>query len=190
MRDTQWRETMSHTSLQIVPCIDSVEWYALYTRHQHERSVAEHLQRIGFDAFLPLYPEVHQWGDRKKKIEMPLFPCYVFFSGDITRRFSALNLPGVCSIVSSGGKVSVIADQELDAVRRVVASSLSVEPHPYVQNGDRIRIVEGPLAGIEGIVTRRKDAFRVILSVNMLAQSVAVEIDENFVQRISAEPAL
>jgi transcription antitermination factor NusG len=178
------------TSSQIVPFTDSVEWYALYTRHQHERSVAEHLHRIGFDVFLPLYHEVHQWRDRKKKVEMPLFPCYVFFSGDLNRRFSALNLPGVCSIVSSGGKVSIIADQELDAVRCVVTSSLPVEPHPYVQNGDRIRILKGPLAGIEGIVTRRKDAFRIILSVNMLAQSVAVEIDEACVERVPVEHAL
>jgi transcription antitermination factor NusG len=181
---------MSLTSSQIAPLTDSVEWYALYTRHQHERSVAEHLYRIGFDVFLPLYHEVHQWTDRRRKIDMPLFPCYVFFSGDLNQRFSALNLPGVCSIVSSGGKVSVITDQELDAVRRALASSLSVEPHPYVQNGDRIRILGGPLAGVEGIVTRRKDALRIILSVNMLAQSVAVEIDEALVERVPVEHAL
>jgi transcription antitermination factor NusG len=177
---------MSPMSTQTIPFADSAEWYVLYTRHQHERSVAEDLHRIGFDVFLPLYHEVHQWGDRRKTIEMPLFPCYVFFSGDLNRKFSALNLPGVCSIVSSGGKVSVIASQELNNVRRAVASSLSIEPHPYVQNGDRVRILDGPLAGIEGIVTRRKDALRIILSVNMLAQSVAVEIDEAYVERISA----
>lgn len=181
---------MFQSSSQNASLTAPAEWYALYTRHQHEKSIAQNLHRIGFDVFLPLYQEVHQWKDRRKKIEMPLFPSYVFFSGDLNRRFSILGMPGVCSIVTSGGKISVIADQELDAVRRAIASSLPVRPHPYVQHGDKVRVRNGPLAGIEGIVTRRKDAFRIVLSVNMLAQSVAVEMDESLMELISTEREL
>lgn len=181
---------MCELNLQTAPSPAPLEWYALYTRHQHEKSVAEHLHRLGFDVLLPLYREVHQWKDRRKQVEMPLFPCYVFFSGDLRQRISALSLPGVSSLVTSGGKVCVIPDQEFDAVRRAVASSATVEPHPYMECGDRVRVVSGPLAGVEGIVARRKDALRIVLSIQMLARSIAVEIDESVVERISAERAL
>ena len=159
-------------------------WYALYARHQHEKAVARHLGQMGFRVFLPLYREVHRWTDRRKFVELPMFPCYVFFSGDLDRRFEILNAPGVISLVCSGGKVGIIPADELKAVRKVMRSALLIEPHPFVQCGERIRVRSGPLAGVEGIVMRRKDSVRLVLSVDMLCRSVAVEIDEAHVERV------
>jgi transcription antitermination factor NusG len=160
-------------------------WYALYTRHQHERVVAHHLERIGLEVFLPLYREVHQWKDRRKSVVLPLFPCYVLFSGDLSRRIEILNTPGVFSLVGSGAKVGVIPAAELDAVRTAVMSPLPLEPHPFMQCGERIRVRYGPLAGIEGIVARKKNSLRIVLSIEMLSRSVSVEVEEAHVERIA-----
>ncbi len=167
--------------------VSSADWYALYTRHQHERAVAHHLEQLGFDVFLPLYREVHQWKDRRKSVLMPLFPSYVFFSGDLDRKFQILNIPGVFSLVCSGAKVGVIPAAELDAVRKAMTNPMPLEPHPFLQCGQRIRVRSGPLAGIEGIVARKKDSMRIVLSVEMLRRSVSVEVEEEMVERVSCD---
>lgn len=163
----------------------SANWYALYTRHQHEKAVARHLEQMGFEVFLPLYREVHQWKDRRKSVVLPLFPCYVFFSGDLGRRFEILNTPGVFSLVCTGAKAGIIPAAELDAVRRAMTNPLSLEPHPFLQCGQRIRVHSGPLAGIEGIVVRKKDSLRIVISVEMLRRSVSIEVKEAVVERVS-----
>lgn len=160
------------------------DWHALYARHQHEKVVAQHLERIGLPVFLPLYREVHQWSDRSRKVSLPLFPGYVFFAGGLDRRLQILNTPGVFSQVVAAGNVAVIPHAELEAVRRVVAGSHPVKPHPYLRSGVRVRVRSGPLAGIEGFVTRRKDSFRIVLSVDTLCRSVAVEVDEAMVEAL------
>lgn len=164
----------------------SGDWHAIYTRHQHERSVALHLQQLGIEVFLPLYRETHRWSDRRKQVVLPLIPCYVFFSGGLQQRLQILNTPGVCSLVSSGGKIAVIPLVELQALQRTMSSNLPVRPHPFVQAGDRIRVRSGPLAGLEGIVIRVKDSLRIVLSIQTLCRSVAVEVDEAAVDRIPA----
>ena len=159
-------------------------WYALYTRHQHEKVIARHLSEMGFEVFLPLAREIHQWGDRRKTIEVPLFPSYVFLFGSLNRQIEILNVPGACWFVSSGGKVGIISPAEIDALRRTVTSQLPYEPHPFVQCGERVRVRCGPLAGIEGVVMRRKGATRLVLPVAMLRRSVSVEVDEAHVERV------
>jgi transcription antitermination factor NusG len=156
---------------------DAGEWSAVYTRHQHEKSVAVSLSRNLFDVFLPLYNVVRQWKDRKKHLSLPLFPGYVFFRGGPERRVQILSMPGVHSIVSIAGKPAPIPAIEIDAIRRAVESHLEVEPHPFLRDGDRVRIQSGPLAGIEGILVRRKSAYRLILSAELLERSIAVEVD-------------
>lgn len=162
----------------------ATDWHALYTRHQHEKSVASYLEQIGIQVFLPLSREVHRWSDRRKEIVRPLFPCYVFFSGGLERRIQIVNTPGVCSLVVSGGKIAVIPAAELDAIRRAVIGALRVEPHPFVYSGDRIRVHSGPLAGLEGIVARVKDSTRIVLSVQTLCRSIAIEVDETVIERL------
>jgi transcription antitermination factor NusG len=153
------------------------EWWAIYTRHQHEKTVAENFSTHGLEAFLPLYSAIRQWKDRQKQLSLPLFPCYVFLRGESQLRVHVLATPGVHSIVMAADRPAVIPDADIEAIRRVVASPLKAEPHPFLRRGDCVRIKSGPLAGIEGILIRRKNSYRLILSAAVLQKSIAVEVD-------------
>src|ERR1700739_303858 len=152
-------------------------WCVVYTRHQHEKSVGEILETKGFEVFLPLYESTRRWKDRRKVLSLPLFPCYVFVRGAIDRRLPVLTVPGVHMIISHGDRIATVADDEIEAIRRTIEGPFSVEPHPFLRCGERVRMVRGSLEGVEGILTRKKNLYRLVLSVEMLAQSVAVECD-------------
>lgn len=170
---------------------DAVPWYALYTRHQHEKLVAEILSKKGFEVFLPLYEAAHRWKDRTKLLTLPLFPSYVFLRGGLDRQLHIVTTPGVHSIVAIGSRAAAIPEAEITAVRRTLESSARVEPHPFLKCGDRVRVVSGPLEGIEGILTRVKNLFRLVISVEMLQKSVAVEVEASIVERVlSVRPSL
>ncbi len=160
------------------------EWYALYTRHQHEKVVAESLSKNGFEVFLPLYDVVRQWKDRTKRLSLPLFSCYVFLRGGLERRLSILSTPGVYSILGIAGQPAAIPQVEIDAIRKVTESSLRVEPHPFLRCGDWVRVTSGPLTGVEGILVRKKNLSRLVLSAELLEKSVAVEVDAFRVARL------
>lgn len=153
------------------------EWWAVYTRHQHEKTVVESLSANELETFLPVYQVVRQWKDRKKQLSLPLFPCYVFVRGSSERRTQVLSAPGVFSIVSVAGHPAPIPTQQIDAIRRAVGSSLRVEPHPFLHCGDWVRIKSGPLTDVEGILIRKKGSYRLILSAELLQKSLAVEVD-------------
>jgi transcription antitermination factor NusG len=159
-------------------------WYALHTNYQHEKAVARILAQKGFDIFLPLYDVAHRWKDRTKQLSLPLFPCYVFLQGGLDRRLHILNTPGVIGFVGWSGRAAPIPEEEIEAVLRMIESSLKVEPHPFLKCGDRVRVRSGPLQGIEGILVRKKNLFRLVLSVEMLQKSVAVEVDVTTVESI------
>ena len=177
--DTQFedRETGSYTT---------TGWWALYTRHQHEKSVAEQLCAKGLEVFLPVYDSLRSWKDRKKVISLPLFPCYVLVRPNFKRRLDIVSTPGVHMILSRGGRDSAIPDSEIEAIRRSVQSCSRVEPHPFLRCGDRVRVMRGSLEGLDGILIRKKNISLLILSVDMLAQSVAVELSASDVERSTA----
>ncbi len=164
------------------------DWWAIYTRHQHEKTIAESLSGNGFEVFLPLYQTVRQWKDRKKHLALPLFPCYVFLRCQAERRAHILSTPGVHSIVMAGGYPAAIPDDDIEAIRRAVNSALKVEPHPFLRRGDWVRIRSGPLANIEGILIRRKGSYRLILSAEVLQKSLAVEVDALSVEPLARRP--
>jgi transcription antitermination factor NusG len=164
-------------------------WAAVYTRHQHEKTVAEMLTTKGFEVFLPLYDSVRRWKQRRKVLQMPLFPCYVFVRGAVTRRLPVLTTPGVHMILCEGEKVATIPEEEIQAIRTTVSGDLRVEPHPFLKCGERVRVIRGSLSGIEGILVRKKNAFRLVLSVSMLAQSVAVEVYAEDVEPVGGRPS-
>jgi len=164
---------------------ESSAWHALHTRHQHEKVVAELLASKGFETFLPLYPVVHRWKDRTKRLSLPLFPCYVFLRGGLDHRLQIIKTPGVHGIVGTVGFPGVIPEAEIVAIRRAVAKSLRIEPHPFLECGDWVKIKSGPLFGLEGILVRKRDQLRLVLSVEMLGRSVAVEVDVSIVERVN-----
>jgi transcription antitermination factor NusG len=159
------------------------EWCAVYTRHQHEKCVAENLLRSGLEVFLPVYSVLRQWKDRKKQLSLPLFPCYVFVQARSESRLRILSTPGVYFIVTDAGRPATISDAEITTIRRAVDSGHTVEPHPFLRCGELVRIKRGPLAGIEGILIRKKSSYRLILSAQVLEKSISVEVDA-----LSVEP--
>jgi transcription antitermination factor NusG len=165
---------------------DASGWWVTYTRHQHEKMVAEMLSTKGFDVFLPLYASVRRWKDRSKILNLPLFPCYVFVRGGLDRRLQVVTTPGVHMILFNGEHVAMIPEAEIEAIRRAVEGPFRVEPHPFLKCGARVRVIRGSLEGIEGILIRKKNLYRLILSVDMMAQSVAVEIDATDVEPATA----
>lgn len=164
---------------------EGMSWWALYTRHQHEKVVAEMLEAKGLEVFLPLYESIRRWKDRSKLLSLPLFPCYVFVRGEMNRRLQVVSTPGVHMILTHGENIARVPEDEIDAIRRTVEGSIRVEPHPFLRVGERVRVTRGTLEGVEGILVRKKNLFRLVLSVNMLAQSVAVEIDAADVEPVA-----
>ncbi|HEX4310742.1 MAG TPA: UpxY family transcription antiterminator [Acidobacteriaceae bacterium] len=159
-------------------------WWAIYTRHQHEKTVAEVLAGKGFEVFLPLHESMRRWKDRQKLISLPLFPCYVFVRGELSRRLQVVSTPGIHMVLSRGEQIEVIPNAEIDAIRRAVLGSYKIEPHPYLKVGERVRVTRGSLEGVEGILVRRKNLYRLVLSVEMVAQSVGVEVSASDVEPV------
>src|SRR3984893_7868657 len=161
-------------------------WYAIYTRHQHEKMVAQILTSKGFEAFLPLYETTHNWKDRTKALSLPLFPCYVFLKGGLERRLQIVTTPGMYGLVSSAGQPAAIPDIEIEAIRRVVESGVPVEAHPYLKCGNWVRVKCGPLTGIEGILVRKKNISRLVLSVEILGTAASIEVAAFQVEAVKA----
>lgn len=173
---------------EVQDCRARRQWHALYTRHQHEKPVARILSSKGHEVFLPLYAATHQWQDRTKKLSLPLFPCYVFIRGGLDRQLQILTTPGVFTIVGWAGYPAIIPDEQIDAVRQIVESANLVEPHPYLERGDRVRVTSGALQGLEGFLLRKRNLFRLVVSLEMLGRSAAVEIDISCLERLGPSP--
>ena len=163
----------------------NAQWSAVHTRHQHEKIAATILAIKGFETFLPTYNVIRQWKDRKKRISLPLFPGYLFVADVCERRPQVLSTPGVCAILSTEGAPAIIPSYEIEAIRRTVSSRYDIEPHPFMKQGDRVRVHSGPLAGVEGFLVRKKDAFRLVVSVEILGRAAAVEINSSSAERLS-----
>ncbi|MFZ0739705.1 MAG: UpxY family transcription antiterminator [Candidatus Acidiferrales bacterium] len=165
---------------------DSVPlWHAVYTRHQHEKTVAQILTNKGFEILLPLYQVSRRWQDRVKLLSLPLFPCYVFLKGGFERRLEVVSTPGIHAFVLSAGHPAAIPSVEIDAIRRGAESGGHVEPHPFLRNGERVRVKSGPLEGIQGILVRKKSLCRLVLSVEMLGKAASVEVEAAQVERLN-----
>lgn len=152
-------------------------WYAAYTWARHEKSVAKQLEERRMDSFLPLYRSWHRWKDRRQQVELPLFSSYVFVRMTLRERVRVLELPGVVQLVSFQGRPAPLPDLEIEALRRGLEQEIYAEPHPFLRVGHKVRVRGGPLAGTEGILLRKKDKLRVVISLEVLMRSIAVEVD-------------
>jgi len=152
-------------------------WYAIYTSANHEKKVAAELGRRSVESFLPLYSSVRRWKDRRMKLQLPLFPGYVFVHLALSERLRVLQVPGVAKLVGFGGQPAALPDAQLEALRAGLNGQLCAEPHPYLAVGRRVRVLRGPFQGAEGILSRKKGVFRVVLSLELILRSIAVEVD-------------
>ena len=135
-------------------------WYAVHTRYQHEKAVAHALSDKGFEVFLPLYAIRRKWKDRVKSLSLPLFPSYVFLRAGLNCKVEVLRTAGVHQFVGFGGAPCAIPEEEIEGVRRTVGSPFRVEPCSFLRIGDRLRVRSGPLMGVEGILVRQKNQWR------------------------------
>jgi transcription antitermination factor NusG/transposase-like protein len=164
---------------------DELRWYALYVQRRYEKIVATGLENKGYEVFLPTYQFRKRWSGRTKLIELPLFPGYAFCRFDFQERLPIITVPGVNFIVGIGRTPTPVDLTELEAVRTVVASGLPCEPWPFITVGHAVRVEHGALAGLEGLVLNVKNSCRLIISVNLLGRSVAVELNRDDVKSIA-----
>lgn len=170
--------TLGLNSNQAAPVPVPTAWYAAYTHPRHEKKVAEQLEERGIEAFLPVYHSVRQWKDRRKELDLVLFPGYVFVRLSLTDRMRVLQLPGVVRFVTFNGQPAALLGDDLAALRNALEQGLRAENHPYLNIGRKVKVVSGPLAGASGILQRLKTNSRIVISIDAIMRAVSVEIDE------------
>jgi len=154
-------------------------WYALHTRPRHEKAVVQRLSDRGVETFLPIVTEMHRWSDRKKKVELPLFSCYVFakFVPNKAERLSVLRVDGVLGLVGSRMEGTPIPEEQIEAVRALVDGAIPWAAHPFLKIGQRVRIRSGALDGLEGILVSRNGSQTLVISVDAIQRSLAVRVE-------------
>jgi transcription antitermination factor NusG len=152
------------------------QWHAVYTYPRHEQSVARYLENRSVEVFVPTFEVVSRWKDRTVRLETPLFPGYVFTRIAPEERNKVVSAPSVIRMLSFNGKPCPIAESEVEAIRVCIAGGAALQPHMFLQVGERVRIRSGAFEGVEGIVLRHKGACQLVISVALIQQSVALEI--------------
>jgi len=159
-------------------------WYVAQTQARHEKRVAEQLECRGVEHFLPLYERLSRWKDRRVRLQVPLFDGYVFVRLVLRERLRALEIPSILRLVGFSGLPVALPDVEIDSLRSGVVRKMHFEPHPYLTVGQCVRIVRGPLEGSKGILIRKKNHLRVVISINLIRRSVALEVDSSSIEPI------
>ena len=158
------------------------QWFALRVRSRCEKVVASTARSKGFEDFLPLHRRRQHWSDRSKWVEVPLFPGYLFCRLNPEDRFSLLTIRGVMHIVGVGRIPEPVDEQEILAIQHAVRSDAAVEPWPFLEAGQRVRLSNGPLAGLEGILVSTEEQLRVVVGLSVLKRSVAVKVEPDWVE--------
>jgi transcription antitermination factor NusG len=156
-------------------------WYAAYTFPRHEKAVAEQLRLKSVDSYLPLFERSSRWKDRVARVQLPLFPGYVFVRIPLSERVRVLEISGVLRLVGFNGHPAALEEGEIESLRKYL-SFRKAEPHPYLAVGKRVRISAGPLQGLEGVIVRRKGKLRIIVSIDSIQRSVALELEASDVR--------
>jgi len=156
--------------------LNADQWFAVYTRSHHEKSVAEQLRGRGIEHFLPMYTSARRWKDRVKMLQMPLFAGYLFVKVFPAQFLDVLQTYGVSRLVGSA-KPLPLEEKEIQQLQAWLALPLNVEPNPYLRIGQLVRVRRGPLTDVEGILIRKKNGFRLVVSIDLIQRSVALEID-------------
>ena len=157
--------------------VDSQNWFALQVRTRWESSTSSLLEGKGYRTFLPTFKLRKRWSGRVREVSAPLFPGYVFCQFDVQKRLPILITPGVLAVVGRGRTPIPVEEDEISAIQNVISSGVQAEPWPYLEVGQRVRIENDSLRGLEGILTNFKGHHRIVVSVTLLRRSVALDID-------------
>jgi transcription antitermination factor NusG len=169
--------TADHSSLRL--------WYAAYTWANHEKRVAQQLSVRSVEHFLPLYESVRRWKDRRVQLQLPLFPGYVFVRLALRDRLQVLEIPSVARLVGFNGAPTPLPDAEIEALKAGLAGGVRAVPHPYLKVGRRVRITSGPFEGLEGILIRRKNELRFVISIDLIQRSILLQIDSTSLEPLA-----
>jgi transcription antitermination factor NusG len=161
------------------------QWYVLNVKPQHEFAVGSALAERSIERFVPAYVTRRRWSDRVKTITLPLFATYVFCRFTAADRGAVLRTPGVRSVVSFAGCPAAVPDTEIEAIQRMAGSGIAVEPWPFLRAGERVRVLDGPLRGLEGLLASAADKPRVVVTVELLQRSVAVEVERAAIEPLT-----
>lgn len=160
-------------------------WYAVYTKSRHEKTAAELLWQKDIECFLPLRETLSQWKDRRKLVQFPLFPGYLFVRTRLPeRRLDIVKVPSVVRIVGGTNGPEPVPDEQIQSLKHFVFSKIPVDPYPYMSEGDQVRIIRGSLKGLRGILVEKKSRFRFVLSVDLIQQSVSCEINAEDCEKV------
>jgi transcription antitermination factor NusG len=177
----------NHIPVPLEAVSDAPRWYAVYTYPRHEKVVTEQLESKSVEAFLPTFVTESRWKDRRVRIQTPAFPGYVFTRIKVAERSKVLNIPGVLRMLTFNGAPAPIDDSEIDAVKLCLERGGTLKPHAFIEVGERVRVRSGMLEGLEGLVTRCKNDRILILPIALINQSVAVEVDADLLEPLTAE---
>ena len=170
-------ETFDREIAHLPPDFFEPHWYAAYTCANHEKRVASEIETRGVEHCLPVYSSVRRWKDRRVNLELPLFPGYVFVRLALRDRLRVLQVPSVVRLVGFNGLPAALPDEEMEILRMGLSARLRAEPHPFLTVGRRVRIISGPLSGLEGVLKRKKNSLRMVVSLGLIQRSVAVDVD-------------
>lgn len=165
--------------------MDGANWYAIQVKARCEKQVAQTLENKGYEIFLPLQKSRRRWSDRYQEIAVPLFPSYVFGRFDASNRLPILTTPFVFSIVGAGKQIVPVEPAQIEDIRRLISSGLPIYHSPFLKAGQHVVIEGGPLRGQRGLLTRIKNTWRVVVSVDLIRQSVAVEVDREDIRVVN-----
>jgi transcription antitermination factor NusG len=161
-------------------------WYVAYTYPRHERAVADQLERKSVEAFLPTFTEMSQWRDRRVKLELPLFPGYIFTRIAAAERVKVLSVPSVIRMLSYRATLAPVSDEEIDTIRLCIQQKAELRPHHYLAVGDWVRVRAGVFEGVQGIVLRHRNGCKLVVSIGLIQQSVAMEIDADLLEKMDS----
>jgi len=163
-----------------------VQWHVIYTRPRTERQIAKRLEEIGIETFLPFYKEVRKWSDRKKKIEVPLFPSYIFVKVDHVSKSKVFSVKNVVKFISIDGRPLVVREQEIINIKRILYDDLEVVPEDYFHEGMKVRITRGQFQGFEGVIEKKFNGTRLIVRICTLMKAYSFNISENYAEALLA----
>lgn len=163
----------------VSPVAETEQWFALQTQARHEKVVKERLEKRGVETFLPTMTEIHRWSDRKKKVEVPLFSCYLFARLAPTKmdRLRILCVEGVFRFVGHGNEGIPIPEEQIEAVKALIDSDVPCSPYPFFKVGQKVRICSGSLRGVEGVLVSQNGDDTVVISVDAIQRSLAVKVE-------------
>ena len=183
--DKNFNTFMLPSTIPLLGKQEEKQWYAIYTRSRHEKVVYELLNDKGIHTFLPLRVLLSQWKDRKKKIESPLFPGYLFTRINILDDFTkVITSKGVVKILGTNGTPIPIPTDEIDSVKTLLKSGLKYDPYPFLKSGMKVQVIRGPLQGINGKINERLGKYKLLISIELIKRSISVEIDVKDVEPI------